>query len=84
LRHVKPPEYSEKSQTIAGSRSAEKAIKYLAGKTVLEKLETTSGETFGVENKGCNVCENKNTLHLNQTDQQLQYVGKKSISSTEM
>jgi adenylyltransferase/sulfurtransferase len=50
--------------TIAGSRSAEKAIKYLAGKTVLEKLETTSGETFGVENKGCNVCENKKYTSL--------------------
>jgi len=50
--------------TIAGSKSAEKAVKYLIGKNVEEKLETVSGESFSVENTGCEVCEDGSYPHL--------------------
>ncbi len=50
--------------TIAGSKSAEKAVKYLTGKHVEEKLETVSGESFDVENAGCEVCEDGSYPHL--------------------
>jgi len=45
--------------TIAGSLSAQKAVKYLTGKTVLETLHKVSGEEFEVENRGCKVCEDR-------------------------
>jgi molybdopterin/thiamine biosynthesis adenylyltransferase len=50
--------------TIAASMSAEKAVKYLTGKEVKENLETVSGESFEVENNGCEVCEESSYPHL--------------------
>lgn len=49
---------------IAGSKSAEKAVNYLTGKEVTEKLENVSGESFKVENNGCKVCEDSSYPHL--------------------
>lgn len=50
--------------TIAASKTAEKAVKYLTGKEVSEKLETVSGESFEVENSGCEICEDCSYPHL--------------------
>lgn len=50
--------------TIAASKSVEKAVKYLTGKEVKENLETVSGESFEVENNGCEVCEESSYPHL--------------------
>lgn len=50
--------------TIAGSKSAEKAVKYLTGKKIPEKLEKVSGESFEIENSGCEVCEEDSYPHL--------------------
>jgi len=50
--------------TIAASKSVEKAVKYLTGKEVNENLETVSGESFEVENSGCEVCEDSSYPHL--------------------
>ncbi|MFQ3275096.1 MAG: molybdopterin/thiamine biosynthesis adenylyltransferase [Candidatus Nanohaloarchaea archaeon] len=50
--------------TIAASKSSMKAVKFLAGKEVSEKLETVGGEEFNIENPGCKVCRNKKYPHL--------------------
>lgn len=50
--------------TIAASKSAAKAVKYLTEKDVSEKLETVSGESFEVESTGCEVCEGGSYSHL--------------------
>lgn len=50
--------------SIAGSKSAEKAVKFLTGNKVEEKLETVSGEEFEVESSGCEVCEDGSYSHL--------------------
>ncbi|MFB6217239.1 MAG: ThiF family adenylyltransferase, partial [Candidatus Aenigmatarchaeota archaeon] len=45
--------------TIVGSISARKAVYFLAGKEVKEKLDTVNGESFEVESTGCDVCRNQ-------------------------
>ncbi len=50
--------------SITASRSAWKAVRYLCGKEVEEELETVSGESFGVESNGCDVCEEGEYEHL--------------------
>lgn len=43
--------------SIAASKSAVKAVKYLTGREIEEKLDTARGESMEVENPGCEVCE---------------------------
>lgn len=50
--------------TIAGSKTAEKAVKYLTHKKVEEKLDTVSGESYKVESNGCDVCKEQSYPHL--------------------
>lgn len=52
---------------VAGSLTAEKAVKYLTGKDVEESLETVKGESFDVESGECEVCTGKSYPHLNST-----------------
>lgn len=52
------------ASTIAASISARKAVRYLAGKDVNERLDTVSGESFDVETEGCEVCQNGSYPHL--------------------
>lgn len=63
--------------TIAGSKSTEKAVKYLTGKNVEEKLETVSGESFKVENNGCEVCEDSSYPHLESSRSTVAVCGEK-------
>ncbi len=49
---------------IAASRSAWKAVRFLSGKNVKEKLETVSGESFETESAGCKTCEEGKYEHL--------------------
>ncbi|MFB6291929.1 MAG: ThiF family adenylyltransferase [Candidatus Nanohaloarchaea archaeon] len=54
--------------SIAASRSSWKAVQYLTGKDVEEKLEIVpSGKRFDVEKDGCEVCEQENFPHLQST-----------------
>lgn len=50
--------------TIAASISSEKAVRFLAGKEVEEKLDTVSGRSFEVEDGKCEVCRDRNFPHL--------------------
>lgn len=50
--------------SIAASRSAWKAVQYLAGKDVEEQFEMFPGESLEVDHKGCEVCENHRFDHL--------------------
>lgn len=51
--------------TIAAAKSSIKAVEHLSGREVNEKLETVSGEKFDIDDRGCEVCENGEYLHLN-------------------
>ncbi|MFB6209411.1 MAG: ThiF family adenylyltransferase [Candidatus Nanohaloarchaea archaeon] len=46
------------------SKSAMKAVRYLAGKEVEQKLETFRGEEFDLESDGCEVCREEKFPHL--------------------
>lgn len=45
------------ASALAATRSAWKAVRYLAGKDASEKFETFPGGSFEVESPGCKVCE---------------------------
>ncbi|MFB6208171.1 MAG: ThiF family adenylyltransferase [Candidatus Nanohaloarchaea archaeon] len=49
---------------IVALKSAEKAVRYLAGKEVEEKLEFSSGKKLEIEHPGCEVCRGENYPHL--------------------
>jgi len=53
------------TSTISASITAQKAVKYLSGKEVSEKLDTTDGQSFEVEKPGCEVCRGEDYPHLN-------------------
>lgn len=54
---------------LAASRSALKAVKYLAGKNVDETLDTVpDGESLQVEKPGCEVCEAGRYPHLEKNE----------------
>lgn len=50
--------------TVVASISSMKAIQFLTGKEVEEKLETFSGESFDIDGSGCSVCEDREFPHL--------------------
>ncbi|MFB6213584.1 MAG: ThiF family adenylyltransferase [Candidatus Nanohaloarchaea archaeon] len=62
--------------TIAASRSALKAVRYLAGKEVEEKLDVVpSGESLEVRSEGCEVCEEGEYRRLDETDDTVSVCG---------
>ncbi|MFB6191180.1 MAG: ThiF family adenylyltransferase [Candidatus Nanohaloarchaea archaeon] len=62
--------------TIAASRSALKAVRYLAGKDVEEKLDVVpSGESLKVRSEGCEVCGEGEYRRLDETDDTVSVCG---------
>ncbi len=50
----------------AALKSSLKAVRYLSGKDVEEKLETVEGESFSISSPGCRVCEDGKYPHLDE------------------
>lgn len=63
------------ASTIAASITAEKAVKYLAGKDLDESLDTVSGENFSVESSGCEICGGESYPRLNSSSQTVAVCG---------
>lgn len=62
--------------TIIGAMSSKKAVRYLSGKKVSEKLDTAEGSGFEVESSGCRVCQERCFDRLNSNEKTVSVCGK--------
>lgn len=62
------------ASTMAGTLSAKKAVRYLAGKEVEESLTSVEGENFSYSSQGCEICEGGGLENLDDEKAQINSV----------